>query len=470
MQALLDKDQDTVCALSTAQGKGGIAVIRVSGANALAFVRKLAPALASEIHTHRVYLSKIVDPHSRLVTDEVLITFFEKGKSFTGEEIIEISCHGSNFITQKIVNDLIEVGCRHADKGEFTYRAFMNNKIDLIQAESVLNVIESQSHRSSTQALRQLQGELSLEIHKLEEDLLLTGAHLEAQIDFVEQDLEPQEETALLVRLRSSRETVGRLLASYSKGRLLKEGLQAVFLGNPNVGKSSLLNTALGEERAIVTNIAGTTRDVVSGAKLISGVDVCFSDTAGLRSSENPIEQMGIARSFDAVSKADVIFIVVDATQPELPKIESSLLINKKVFLIFNKLDLIDDRNNTEKDSLKVASQAQKVFCLEEQPLPLLMSASEKSGFDLLEKAIVEYINNDFNENSMAIVSSRQFESLSDIAKNIDEAILLLKKKESPEFSAFEIKSAVISVHRLLGKEYDDQIMDKVFSEFCLGK
>ncbi|MCB0357890.1 MAG: tRNA uridine-5-carboxymethylaminomethyl(34) synthesis GTPase MnmE, partial [Bdellovibrionales bacterium] len=197
MQAILEKDRDTICALSTPQGSGGISVIRISGDRALEVAKKLCTNLPEKLTSHCIYLCKIHELHTKREIDEILLSYFAHGKSFTGEETVEISCHGSQFISQKIVNELLQAGCRHAEKGEFTYRAFINDKLDLIQAESILNLIESQSQRTANQALRQLKGDLSKNISILEEDLLVIGAHLEAQIDFVEQDIEPEDQYAL---------------------------------------------------------------------------------------------------------------------------------------------------------------------------------------------------------------------------------------------------------------------------------
>ncbi len=466
---IFDKDKNTICALSTASGRAGIAVIRVSGPLAWSTVKQICSPLPSLIESHRAYFTKIFDKNA--VVDEVLLTFFSEGKSFTGEETVEISCHGSPYLTQKIVNMLISLDCRHAEPGEFTYRAFMNGRIDLIQAESVLNLIDSQSQRSANLAQRQLQGELSGEIHFIIEELLTIGAHLEAQIDFSEEDILPSESDILKTRLQNVMSKTENLISTYGRGRLIKDGVNVVLLGEPNVGKSSLLNSLLAEDKAIVTNIAGTTRDVVTGGKLINGVVVNFYDTAGLRDTNDPIEEIGISKSKKTIGHADIIFLIVEASLPRFfdPSFFSDFLKNKEVVVVFNKIDLV------ESDTIIDLAQSEFLDLirneLESQDISgVCISALTGHGVDELTGIIEKFIGQDFSENSVSVVSSRQYELLLESFKGMDAALKLLENSESPEFTVFEVKNAVISLHRMVGKVYDDQIMDRVFSEFCLGK
>ncbi|MCB9027174.1 MAG: tRNA uridine-5-carboxymethylaminomethyl(34) synthesis GTPase MnmE [Bdellovibrionaceae bacterium] len=470
MQAFLEKDKDTICAVSTPPGHGGIAVLRISGDRALSLTRKICPDLPLSIESHRVYFAKIVENLSKCCIDETLVTYFSQGRSYTGEETIEISCHGSQFITQKIINELTLIGCRLAEKGEFTYRAFINNKIDLVQAESVLNLIQSQSQRASNQAIRQLQGELSHCVSEIEDELLFIGAHLEAQIDFVEQDIEPQLEKSLLSKLSITESKINSLSESFSKGRLLKEGLKVVLLGLPNVGKSSLLNALLVEDKAIVTSIPGTTRDVVSGSVLHSGIEVSFFDTAGIRESDNEIERIGINKSLKELQTADIVFVVVDATNINLPDINPNDFQNKNIYLLLNKIDQISSLEKINKIKTELLVQT-KLFFKDQQQLEILeISALTKKGIDNINKLLIDFISMDSSENSIAVVSSRQYEALRSAADYLERAKEQLTIRSSPEFPAFDVKNAIIEIHKLLGKEYDDQIMDRVFSEFCLGK
>ena len=468
MQALLTKDQDTICALSTPPGHGGIAVIRISGSQSLDCVRKLCLNLPKKVESHKVYFTRLNECQTQNIIDEALITYFAIGRSFTGEDTVEISCHGSQFVVQKVINELIVSGCRLAEKGEFTYRAFMNNRLDLIQAESVLNLIQSQSQRSSRQALRQLQGDLSKRIENIEQELLLVGAHLEAQIDFIEQDIEPLEESLLRTCLLRIKEDIEKLINTYNKGRLLREGVHAVFIGRPNVGKSSLLNALLNEERAIVTDIPGTTRDVVSGNLMIEGVQVKLFDTAGIRNSENPIEKIGIERTFETIKKADVVFVVTDFTDLDLPDFNAAWFEEKPIYFLINKADKADNAQTLDSVKKQFLFKIESFFKTSCEVFTI--SATQKKGLNHIEDILERIVINDLDEESLLVVSSRQFECLKESLSFIEQAIDQLLNRESPEFAAFEVRNAVLSVHRLLGKEYDDQIMDKVFSEFCLGK
>ncbi|MCB0356585.1 MAG: 50S ribosome-binding GTPase [Bdellovibrionales bacterium] len=260
------------------------------------------------------------------------------------------------------------------------------------------------------------------------------------------------------------------LLSTFAKGRLLKDGLSIVFVGEPNVGKSSLLNKILKEEKAIVTNIAGTTRDVVSGTALIAGVEVSFFDTAGIRDAENEIEKIGISKSYDQLEQADLVFLVIDATHIEMPLLDQQKLKGKNVHIIINKSDLLVQGDHYQETSRELYNNL-CAFLEEDYKKDFLwVSALQEQGLDRVLARIIEFIGNDFQENSLVVVSSRQFECLKQCEQSLEATIKLLKENESPEFTAFEVKNAVLAIHRLLGKEYDDQIMDKVFSEFCLGK
>jgi tRNA modification GTPase len=291
-----NRSEQTICAISTPPGLGGVAVIRVSGPNALASAIKIAPGLASKkIESHKLYFTKIKDADSETV-DEVVISYFANGKSFTGEEVIEISCHGSEYIAEKVVDLLVESGCALAEKGEFTYRAFMNNKIDLVQAESVLALIESQNQASARVAMRQLQGHISKQFTKLESDMTWCLAHIEASIDFSTEGIDVVDPKVLVEKLTLIQNELKLLVASYRSGRLVKEGIKVVLLGKPNVGKSSLLNLFLQDDKAIVTAVAGTTRDVIQASTLFEGLRFTISDTAGLRATDDIVEKIGVDR------------------------------------------------------------------------------------------------------------------------------------------------------------------------------
>ena len=454
-------DEDTICAISTPPGAGGIAVIRVSGNRALELTRKSCSFLPENPESHRVFYGHLKSDGETV--DEVLVTYFQDGRSFTGEETLEVACHGGRVVTASVLKTLVTDGCRLATKGEFTYRAFMNGRLDLVQAESVLSLIESRSQQSAKLALRQLQGRLSSDFNSIENELLWLLAHLEASIDFSTEDIPTVADEELLRRCGLVKEKVQKLEASYGQGRVLRDGLQVALLGEPNVGKSSLLNAFLREERAIVTPHAGTTRDTIEGQISVGGLPITFVDTAGLRTTENEIEKMGIERSRKAMDAADLIFFVLDVTKPGPPDLTEFLTAHlSKTKVLLNKMDLLPI-GTSEKRVAEICS-----ILKIEQVFPI--SAATSEGLDILESMLAERVKEIDSESSNVVTQARHLEHLQKIHSCLDSAIRLIKGSESPEFIAFELNDAIRSVHELLGKEFNEQIIDRIFKEFCLGK
>ncbi len=342
MEVILEKDKDTICAISTAPGVGGIAVLRVSGEKAFSVVKSICAFLPGNPESHRVYYGFLNTFEANENIDEVLVTYFKKGRSFTGEETLEISCHGGEYLSQKILNELRKSGARLAEKGEFTYRAFMQGNLDLVQAESVLALIESQSKESANLALRQLKGELSDVFSQLEEDLLWTAANLEANIDYASEDIVVATQDVIDSRLQKVKRTISEMLFSYEKGRIAREGLQVALAGKPNVGKSSLLNLLIEQDRAIVTDQPGTTRDTVEAKIRIGGTTVNLVDTAGLRETSDIIEQAGIDKANIAHKESDLVIFLIDLSKPLCREEVESLngLKNKNLIIALNKLDI----------------------------------------------------------------------------------------------------------------------------------
>lgn len=309
----MSPDQQTICAVSTPSGIGGISVLRLSGGQAVEIAREFCRFIPKHPESHRAYYGHLTQGEE--VVDEVVCTFFQKGKSFTGEDTFEISCHGNPIICQEILSLFVSRGARLANRGEFTYRAFMNGRIDLVQAESVLSLIESQSKISARQSLRQLQGRLSEDLEVVEDRLIWCLAHMEASIDFSTEGIEVVDYTELNAKLTLILNEVNRLIQSYQTGKILKDGYQLVFAGLPNVGKSSLLNLLIEEDRAIVTDIPGTTRDLVEASFFVDGIKIQIVDTAGLRDSVDVVEKIGIEKSRQAQRHADGILYVFDSSQ-----------------------------------------------------------------------------------------------------------------------------------------------------------
>lgn len=462
------RNEQTICAISTAYGQGGIAVIRVSGPKALEISRKIIPKInQKKIETHKAYFAEVVDSKNSKV-DEVLVTYFAEGKSFTGDEVVEISCHGSTYISQKILDLLIENGGFLADRGEFTFRAFMNNRIDLVQAESVLSLIESQNELSAKVALRQLDGHVSKNFDYLESELTWCLAHIEASIDFSTEGIDVVDIQVLIQKLKSIQSEVDRLNETYKAGKLLKEGVKLVLLGKPNVGKSSLLNLLVQDEKAIVTEIAGTTRDVIEAKTIFNGIQFHISDTAGLRETKDQVELIGVNRSKKEALKADVLCVVLGLDDqegwPETIQQAQAVKAVKTLYLV-NKADLF---SSIQLDEVRKKLQS---LITGLDPKSVLLTSHLDSGTRSRVLNGAKEIIGDLSYLDQAIISSaRQFEGAQYCSQMIEKSLVELEQNIGAEFVAMYLKEALVSLQRILGRVYDDQILDRVFKEFCLGK
>ncbi|WII73022.1 tRNA uridine-5-carboxymethylaminomethyl(34) synthesis GTPase MnmE [Bdellovibrio sp. 22V] len=476
-----DRDQDTICAVSTPHGVGGISVIRVSGPRTLSIVSQICQFLPEHPESHKVYFGVLTATSSDHETsneiDEVLATYFKHGRSFTGEEVIEISCHGSPVICQSILQQLVLLGARPADRGEFTYRAFMNGKLDLVQAESVLSLIESQSQQAARLALRQLKGSVSHKLEDIENDMTWILAHAEAGIDFSTEGIKVVENDVVLGRLDKIENGLEELVGTFKVGRLLKDGFRVVLTGLPNVGKSSLLNLFLEDERAIVTDIPGTTRDVIHGDTSYKGVKFTFLDTAGLRESVSDlVEKIGIQKSREATGESDVVFFVFDIEQG-LSAEELSILDGldpQRTYILANKTDRLSASPTVEsvEKSLKNSKFFQKIGDLEsflKRRVFFVSALDKKVRSRVLEELVKEFADLQM-ENTVLISNSRHLENLSRALENTRRSKGLVEQGMGEEFLAIELKEALIAIHETLGKRFDDQIMDRVFKEFCIGK
>lgn len=469
------RDEDTIVAVSTPHGVGGISVIRISGPQALGVVSPSASFLPKTPESHRVYFGNFKNKDG-VALDEVLITYFAKGRSFTGEEVLEISCHGNPLVCQAIINELILSGSRPADRGEFTYRAFMNGKLDLVQAESVLALIESQTQSAAKMALRQLKGGLSDRLDVIEDNLTWVLAHIEAGIDFATEGIELISYDEVGKRLEKVGSELESLVATFKTGRVLKDGVRIVLSGLPNVGKSSLLNTFLQEDRAIVTDIPGTTRDVIDGDTQFEGIKFTIIDTAGLRDASDLVEKIGIERSYKAQKDADVCLFVFDVNAG-LNDSELAILGDldpETTWILGNKTDIFGQKigKNELKTLLKEGKFYKKIadFDLFFERKVFFVSALDKTTRPVVLKSLISSFGEMQLENTVLVSNTRHFENLNKAFENVSRARQMAIEGAGAEFLAFELKDSLICIHETLGKRFDDQIMDRVFKEFCIGK
>jgi tRNA modification GTPase len=456
---ILATDRDTICALATAHGIGAISVIRISGARAIEITRKIAAFLPSKPESHKIYYGFLEAVESKRPIDEVLVSYFQEGRSFTGEDCLEISCHGSALLVDEILRNLIVAGARAAERGEFTYRAFMHGRIDLVQAESVQSLIESRSQRAAQLALRQLQGDFSKQLKEILNQMTWVLAHLEANIDFASEDIEVAPGRVLAEKTESLLAQIRTILASYKQGLIIRNGYQVALAGAPNVGKSSLLNALAGEERAIVTPVAGTTRDFVEAQLAVEGLNLTVIDTAGLRLTKDPVESIGVERSLKKLQEVDLVVYVADAVTgitPSEHEFFTKIPWEKTVFLI-NKTDL----NPSAAIDAELEGRVSAVH---------RVSATTGAGLAEFKTWLTARIRGEVSEDSTLLSNARHYQGLQQLAKSLETSLPLMVQEESPDLIALELQSGLRALHEILGLVFDDQVMDKVFAEFCLGK
>ena len=467
---------DTIAAIATPLGEGGLAVVRISGANALALADKsflplgkssLKPSAAP---THTIHYGKIV--RGRQLVDEVLLAVMRAPRTFTREDSVEISCHGGILPAKLVLETLLENGARAAEPGEFTKRAFLNGRIDLAQAEAVADLIHSRTELALAAAKEQLAGKLSQRIKQLRDDLIQTLAHVEAYIDFPEEDI-PEETTAqLLGRLERGLMFMDELLRTASEGQILRRGIRAAIVGRPNVGKSSLLNQLLGHDRAIVSAIAGTTRDTIEETANIRGLPVVFVDTAGLREAGNEIEQEGIRRSRASLAKAEFILHVLDASEPLTDADEKYLaeLAAKTRILVRNKIDLpvkLELPEDRVGSSLP-AGGAHGVI----RPTIVDVCCLSGQGMEALKDAIKALIwAGEINAEMLQVtINARHQNALSRAREAAQLATNALRTEATLELVALDLRIAVNAVGEIVGKTTTEHLLDSIFSQFCIGK
>ena len=458
------KDFDTICAIATALGEGGIAVIRVSGDKALDIVSKIFKSYSGQdIKTMKSYTMKyghIYDIDNEELIDEVIISFMKGPKSFTAEDTVEINCHGGVVSTNKVLEAVIKAGARLAEPGEFTKRAFLNGRIDLSQAEAVMDIIKAKTDLAMKSALMQSTGHLSTQINKQREYMLNILALVEFAVDFTEDDEEVDPSIPLKVA-ESLEKSIGEmktLLRGADEGKLIREGLSLAIVGKPNVGKSSLLNALLREKRAIVTDIAGTTRDVIEEYINLDGIPVKVIDTAGIRETEDVVEKIGVERSKEKLKEADLVLLVLD-TSRELDQEDRDIIESvkdKKCILILNKIDL---ECKIEEDIIDSFENVIKI------------SAKEEIGLDELKQTIKNlFFNGKIDAESLIISNSRHKQALYRALENAESALVRVKNNEYLDLISIYVTASLRALGEITGSELEEDLVNKIFSDFCVGK
>lgn len=452
---------DNIVALATPSGTGAIAVIRVSGPDAITLADPLFRSIKGkklvQQKSHTIHLGHIVDQGK--VLDEVLVSIFKGPHSYTGENVIEISCHGSPYIQQQIIQLLLRNGCRSASAGEFTLRAFLNGKMDLSQAEAVADLIASDSEAAHDIAMQQMRGGFSNEIQELRQELLNFASLIELELDFSQEDVEFADRTQFNQLLSRISEVLKKLIDSFALGNVIKNGIPVAIVGQPNVGKSTLLNVLLNEERAIVSEIAGTTRDTVEDHISIKGINFRFIDTAGIRETVDVVEKIGIERTFDKIEKARLIIYLFDGMafdKKELEQIQEKYP-NKRLLPICNKTDLL---NPEQVDKIK-----------SEIPDVLFLSAKLKTGIPELEQKLLSLVDSGaLSGDTTIITNSRHYDALLKALEEIQKVKEGLDMELSSDLMAIDIRQALYHLGEITGSVTTDDLLGNIFSNFCIGK
>ncbi len=449
--------KDTIAAIATPPGEGGIAIVRLSGPQACKVADTFFSGSIASFESHKAYLGTICSRSGDKI-DQALAIVFRTPRSFTGEDVVEFHCHGGSYIARKVLERAIEEGARPARPGEFALKAFMNGKIDLSQAEAIQDLIGAKSEQALKAAEEQLEGKLSKKVQAMQQSLVHVAAILEAWVDFPEEDLEFAPFEEVIEQLEAVHKEIELLISTYEEGRRLREGIQVSLVGAPNVGKSSLMNALIGSDRSIVSPIAGTTRDVVHEDLKFSGINMRLVDTAGIRQTEESIEEEGIRRSKKAIGQSDVILLVLDSTRPS--DIESHALLETlpkaKTVAIWNKSDL------QFLDPLPDIGIDRAVH----------LSALQNQGIDGLRSAIEDLIweKGAPLQQEVTITNLRHKNAFAEAAHSIKLAVDGLKSAKSAEFIAFDVRSGLVSLGTIIGTNITEDILDKVFSSFCIGK
>ncbi len=452
---------DTITAIATPPGSGAIAVIRVSGDRTFEIVEKIFRPLKkgkklSEQKGYTLHFGEIVEADE--VIDEVLVSVFHKPHSYTGEDAVEISCHGSLYIQQKIVELLVNAGARIAQPGEFTLRAYLNGKMDLAQAEAVADLISATSEAARKVAFRQLRGGVSNELKQLRQKLVDFASLIELELDFAEEDVEFADRRQLRELILEIKQKVEELLSTFRYGNAIKNGIPVAIVGEPNVGKSTLLNLLLKEDRAIVSDIPGTTRDTIEDIISIRGILFRFIDTAGLRHTQDKIEALGIERTKEMIKKSEVVLFMVDARDKQWKtKLDDimQLVDEQKIILVFNKIDLAENKPDTGGVELPV----------------VYLSAKYHQNIHQLEEALLKAVGyNQYKENDVILINARHYEALKRADEAIDRVIEGMDSGLPTDLLAEDVRQVMFHLGEITGEITTDELLGNIFANFCIGK
>lgn len=447
---------DTIAAISTSLGEAAISVLRVTGPQALQVAEKVARTKKplAELKPRQAHLADLVDKDGHVI-DHAMLLRFQGPASYTGEDVVEFHCHGGLLVTQRVLELLLAAGARAAEPGEFTQRAYLNGKMDLTQAEAVMDLIHAQSTLAMRAANEQLEGSIGREAQQMREELIHVLAHIEAFIDFPEEDISPETGEAMLSRIDAVRSRVHRMLATAEHGRILRHGARTVICGEPNVGKSSLLNVLLGFERAIVSPQAGTTRDTIEEMLQVHGLPLRLVDTAGLREGGDEIERHGMQRTGREIDRADLVIEVVDGTRPgdEVQRVETHID-PRRHLLVLNKADLGIDSSWGADEGIRVSSVSLE-------------------GVEALRAAIRDIVmrsSGSLMSDHPVAINARHKSCFERVAASLDATRDSLVRKDAPEFVALEAREALQALGDVVGRVDIEEILDEVFSAFCIGK
>ncbi len=454
---------DTIVALASPFGMGAIAVIRLSGANAFkiidsVFTFKNKNIKITDLKTHTIHLGFLKDGNT--IVDEVLASIFRNPNSYTGEDIIEISCHGSTYIQKSIIELLIKNGARAAEPGEFTQRAFMNGKMDLSQTEAVADLIHSQSEASKNIAINQLRGGISSDIKLFKEELIQFASLIELELDFSEEDIDFVDRKKLLELINKTIDHISKLIQSFKYGNAIKNGISTAIIGKPNAGKSTLLNSLLKEERAIVTDIPGTTRDTIEEDLFIAGIQFRFIDTAGIRETEDKIERIGVEKALKKMVSSQIFIYLFDINQTDSDELKDDILIFPKdvpFLLVANKIDLCD----TQKIELFKKLNENMIF----------ISANDKDSIDILKQKLFEKLELEkIDTNAVILTNTRHLEAFQNTLFALENVKMGVNEGISGDLLSIDIRQALYHLGSVTGEITSDDILGNIFLKFCIGK